>query len=181
MKTVINGVTVELVQGDITDLDTDAIVNAANTQLILGTGVAGAIRSKGGPSIQDECLAIGYCEVGSAVITGAGSLKARHVIHAVGPRMGEGSEAGKLAKAVRASLGLAEREGLCSIALPAISTGVFGYPLEGCADVMLRVIFDYTFEDLENLEHVIVCLYDDRAFGVFSAEFQKKLQELENE
>lgn len=181
MRTVLNGVTVELVQGDITELDTDAIVNAANSQLILGAGVAGAIRRKGGPSIQDECLAIGYCEVGTAVITGGGTLKARHVIHAVGPRMGEGSEAGKLANAVRASLGLAESERLRSIALPAISTGIFGYPLEGCADVMLRVIFDYTFEDLEHLNHVVVCLYDNRAFDIFAAEFERKLQGLADE
>ncbi len=181
MKTVLNGITVELVQGDITDLDVDAIVNAANSQLILGAGVAGAIRRKGGPSIQEECLAIGHCDVGDAVITGGGDLQARHVIHAVGPRMGEGSEAGKLANAVRASLHLAETHGLHSIAFPAISTGVFGYPLESCADVMLRVIFDYTFEDLENLQHVIICLYDAHAFDVFTAEFQRKLADLQDE
>ena len=178
MQAEINNVVVELIQGDITDLDVDAIVNAANSQLILGAGVAGAIRRKGGPGIQEECLAIGYCEVGSAVITGGGNLPARHVIHAVGPRMGEGSESGKLANAVRASLDLAEQHGLRSIALPAISTGVFGYPLEACADVMLRVIIDYTFEDLESLEHVIVCLYDETAFNVFAAEFEKKRAEL---
>jgi O-acetyl-ADP-ribose deacetylase (regulator of RNase III) len=176
MKAVINGITVELVQGDITELDVDAIVNAANSQLILGSGVAGAIRRKGGPAIQEECLRIGHCEVGSAVITGGGNLKARHVIHAVGPRMGEGSESGKLANAVRASLSLAETQRLRSIALPAISTGVFGYPLEGCADVMLRVIIDYTFEDLQSLDHIIVCLYDDRALNIFAAEFGKKLK-----
>jgi O-acetyl-ADP-ribose deacetylase (regulator of RNase III) len=181
MKTVLNGMTVELVQGDITDLDADAIVNAANSQLILGAGVAGAIRRKGGPSIQEECLAIGYCEVGDAVITGGGHLKARHVIHTVGPRMGEGSEAGKLANATRASLNLAERNGLRSIAFPAISTGIFGYPLEGCAEVMLRVVFDFTFEDVQNLEHIVLCLYDDHAFSVFEAEFQRKLQELKGE
>jgi O-acetyl-ADP-ribose deacetylase (regulator of RNase III) len=181
MKAVINDVTVELVRGDITELDTDAIVNAANSQLILGAGVAGAIRRKGGPSIQEECLAIGYCEVGSAVITGAGNLEARYVIHAVGPRMGEGSEAGKLANAVRASLNVAEQRGLHSIAFPAISTGVFGYPLEGCADVTLRVIIDYTFEDLQHVEHIVVCLYDERAFGIFEAEFQKKLHDLQND
>jgi O-acetyl-ADP-ribose deacetylase (regulator of RNase III) len=178
---VINNVTVELVQGDITDLDTDAIVNAANSQLILGAGVAGAIRRKGGPSIQEECLAIGYCEVGSAVITGAGNLKARHIIHAVGPRMGEGSEAGKLASAIRASLELAEANNLSSIALPAISTGVFGYPLEGCADVMLRVIVDYTFEDLHSLRQIIVCLYDTAAFGIFAAEFEQKRHEVNDQ
>jgi O-acetyl-ADP-ribose deacetylase (regulator of RNase III) len=181
VKDVLNNVTVELVQGDITELETDAIVNAANSHLILGAGVAGAIRRKGGPSIQEECYAIGYCEVGDAVITGGGNLKARHVIHAVGPQMGEGSEAGKLAKAVRASLSLAEQNGLHSIAFPAISTGVFGYPLEGCAEVMLRVIGDYTFEDLHNLERIVVCLYDEHAFAIFASEFQRKFQELKDE
>jgi O-acetyl-ADP-ribose deacetylase (regulator of RNase III) len=178
VKRVLNNVTIELVRSDITDLETDAIVNAANSHLILGAGVAGAIRRKGGPSIQKECNAIGHCEVGSAAITGGGNLKARHVIHAVGPRMGEGSEAGKLASAVRASLNLAEKNELHSVALPAISTGVFGYPLEGCADVMLRVIIDYTFEGLHHLERIVVCLYDERAFDIFAAEFQRKLQEL---
>ncbi|HML21263.1 MAG TPA: macro domain-containing protein [Aggregatilinea sp.] len=180
MRATVNGVVVALMQGDITDLDVDAIVNAANSELILGAGVAGAIRRKGGPDIQVECLAIGYCEVGSAVITGGGNLLARHVIHAVGPRMGEGSESGKLGSAVRTSLDLAEENGLHSIAFPAISTGVFGYPLEACADVMLRVILDYTYEDLENLEQVIVCLYDDRAFGIFEDTFSRKLEQLQS-
>lgn len=178
MQTVLNGVTVELVQGDITDLDTDAIVNAANSQLILGAGVAGAIRRKGGPTIQAECNQIGGCDVGGAVITTGGNLKARHVIHAVGPRMGEESAAGKLANAVRNSLRVAEENGLASIALPAISTGVFGYPLEGCAEVMLRVIFDYTYEDLAHLNRIVVCLYDDHAFSIFAAEFRVKLEDL---
>ncbi len=181
MQATINGVVVALVQGDITDLDVDAIVNAANSELILGAGVAGAIRRKGGPGIQAECLAIGYCEVGSAVITGGGDLTARHVIHAVGPRMGEGSEPGKLASAVRTSLDLAEENALHSVAFPAISTGVFGYPLEACADVMLRVILDYTYEDLEHLEQVIVCLFDDRAFGTFEDTFRLKLEQLRSE
>lgn len=181
MQAVVNGITVTLMQGDITDLDADAIVNAANEQLILGAGVAGAIRAKGGPSIQEECLLIGRCEVGNAVITGAGELAARHVIHAVGPRMGEGSEPGKLANAVRSSLALAEQHQLASLALPAISTGVFGYPLEGCADVMLRVIIDYTFEDLDYLDQVIVCLYDQQAFDIFAAEFARKLDQLADE
>lgn len=180
MQTVLNGVSIELVQGDITELATDAIVNAANSQLILGAGVAGAIRRKGGPSIQEECLAIGYCEVGDAVITGGGDLKARHVIHAVGPRMGEGSEAGKLANAVRASLALAEQHGLQSIALPAISTGVFGYPLEGCADLMMRVIVDYTYEDLQHLTRIVICLYDERAFSVFARELRAKLDDVQD-
>lgn len=181
MQTELNGITIELVQGDITDLDTDAIVNAANSQLILGSGVAGAIRRKGGPAIQAECDAIGHCDVGDAVITTGGDLKARHVIHAVGPRMGEGSEAGKLANAVRASLKLAEDHGLNSIALPAISTGVFGYPLEGCAEVTLRVVIDFTYEELQHLQRIVVCLYDDRAFAIFRDELRTKLDELEAE
>lgn len=178
MQVQVNQVTIELVQGDIADLTTDAIVNAANSALILGSGVAGAIDVKGGPTIQEECLRIGHCEVGDAVITGAGKLAAKHVIHAVGPRMGEGNERGKLANATRAALTLAERNSLESIALPAISTGVFGYPLEGCAQVMLRVIIDYTFEDLARLRRIVMCLYDSRAYGIFERELRKQLAEL---
>ena len=178
MQTQINGITIALVQGDITDLDCDAIVNAANSQLVLGAGGAGAIRRKGGPSIQEECLKIGHCEVGQAVITGAGDLKARYVIHAVGPRMGEGGERGKLASAVRASLELAQEHGLESIAFPAISTGVFGFPLEACATVMLRVLIDHTFEAPRSLRRIVVCLYDRHAYDVFERELRAHLTDL---
>ncbi len=178
METRINGITVALAQGDITELDCDAIVNAANSQLLLGSGVAGAIRRKGGPSIQEECLQIGSCEVGQAVITGAGELKARHVIHAVGPRMGEGGERGKLASAVRASLALAEEHALESIAFPAISTGVFGFPLEACASVMLRVLIDHTFEEHPHLKRIVVCLFDTHAYEVFAQEYRARLADL---
>ena len=181
MEASINGILIKLVQGDITDLAVDAIVNAANSQLILGGGVAGAIRRKGGPSIQQECLEIGWCEVGDAVITGAGALPARYVIHAVGPRMGEGSEPGKLASATRASLNLAEQHRLLTIALPAISTGIFGFPLEACAQIMLRVAIDFTFEDIKHLKEIIFCLYDSHAFNTFAGEFQRQLSELEDE
>ncbi|WP_372897045.1 macro domain-containing protein [Stieleria sp.] len=122
----------ELLEADITELEVDAIVNAANEHLKLGGGVAGAIRKRGGPSIQKECDRIGGTPVGTAVITGAGDLPFRHVIHAVGPKMGEGDEDRKLASAVRASLALADRHGLRSIALPAISTGNFGVPGDRC-------------------------------------------------
>lgn len=178
METRINGITVALAQGDITELDCDAIVNAANSQLLLGSGVAGAIRRKGGPSIQEECLQIGSCEVGQAVITGAGELKARHVIHAVGPRMGEGGERSKLASAVRASLALAEEHALESIAFPAISTGVFGFPLEACASVMLRVLIDHTFEEHPHLKRIVVCLFDAHAYEVFAQEYRARLADL---
>jgi O-acetyl-ADP-ribose deacetylase len=179
MQAQVNHILIELVQGDITDLSVDAIVNAANSALELGTGVAGAIQVKGGPTIQKECRAIGWCEVGDAVITGAGNLVAKRVIHAVGPRMGEGNERGKLAGATRKSLALAESNQIESIAFPAISTGVFGYPMESCAEVMLRVIIDYTFEDLIFLKHVILCLYDARAYAIFEREFIKQLDALQ--
>src|SRR4030095_17098286 len=117
--------TLELVQGDITDLDVDVIVKPANQHRQLGAGVAGAIRAKGGPSIQEECNRIGGTPVGTAVMTGAGHLKARWVIHAVGPRMGEGDEDKKLASAVRAALALADRRGMKSVVPPALSTRQF--------------------------------------------------------
>lgn len=168
-------------RGDITELDVDVVVNAANTQLILGSGVAGAIHRKGGPSIQEECLRIGWCDVGEAVITTAGTLPARYVIHAVGPRMGEGNEPGKLASATRASLTLAEHHQLNTIALPAISTGVFGFPLEACAEIMLRVAIDITFEEFQHLNSITFCLYDQAAYNIFQNEFSRQLRELEDE
>src|SRR5437868_887631 len=127
MEVMINGRTLALVEGDITEQDTDAIVNAANQHLQLGAGVAGAIRSKGGPSIQRECDEIGHCPVGGAVITGGGNLKARHVIHAVGPHGGDADADEMLASATKSSLQVAEQNQLRSIAFPAISTGVFGF------------------------------------------------------
>lgn len=179
MRTQINGITLALAQGDITDQDCDAIVNAANSQLLLGSGVAGAIRRKGGPSIQEECLKLGFCPVGQAVMTGAGDLKARYVIHAVGPRMGEGSERAKLASAVRASLDLAEDHRLASIAFPAISTGVFGMPVEMCAEVMLRTLFDAAFEGLRSVRLIVVCLLEGSpAYHAMQQEFRHQLGEL---
>jgi len=162
----------ELVQGDITDLEVDAVVNAANEQLQLGSGVAGAIRAKGGASIQEECNRIGSTPVGTAVMTGAGHLKARQVIHAVGPRMGEGDEDRKLASAVRAALALADRRGLKSIALPAISTGVFGFPVDRAARVMLTEIHRY-LQGGTKLERVVVALWGDEAFETFRRELRR--------
>jgi O-acetyl-ADP-ribose deacetylase (regulator of RNase III) len=162
----------DLVEGDITDLEVDAIVNPANERLQLGTGVAGAIREKGGPSIQEECDRIGETPVGTAVMTGAGHLKAKRVIHAVGPRMGEGDEDKKLASAVRAALALADRRGLKSIAVPAISTGNFGFPVERAARVILTEIQRF-LQGGTKLERVVLCLYGDEAFGVFKRELRR--------
>jgi O-acetyl-ADP-ribose deacetylase len=162
----------ELVEGDLTDLEADVIVNAANEDLQLGAGVAGAIRQKGGASIQEECNRIGHTQVGTAVMTGAGNLKAKQVIHAVGPRMGEGDEDKKLASAVRSALALADRRGLKSIALPAISTGIFGFPMERAARIMLTEIHRF-LQGGTKLERVVLCLRGEEAFQIFKRELRR--------
>lgn len=159
---------IDLQKGDITEMDADAIVNAANSQLILGGGVAGAIRRKGGPSIQEECNRLGGTPVGTAVITGGGNLKARHVIHAVGPMMGEGDEDNKLKNATLNSLKVADENNLKSIAFPAISTGIFGYPLDKCAKIMTKTVRDYA-QGETGLERIVFVLYDDMAFDAFKS------------
>ena len=156
----------ELVEGDITDLEVDAIVNAANSQLKLGGGVAGAIRRKGGEIIQDECDEIGHCPVGDARITSGGALKAKYVIHAVGPVYGEGEEDEKLRNATLNSLKLAEQYKIRSLAFPAISTGIFGYPKERCADIMLSTTIAHLKGDT-SLKQVIICLYDPITLDIF--------------
>lgn len=163
--------TIKLVQGDITELDTDVIVNAANSQLILGGGVAGAIRRKGGPKIQEECNKIGGTFVGGAVITSGGNLKAKYVIHAVGPRMGEGNEDQKLKNATINSLKLMDEYGLKTIAFPAISTGIFGYPIERCARLMISSVKEYV-SATTSIEEVIFCLYTDSDFKIFEKELK---------
>ena len=170
----INGIKLVLTKGDITDLEVDAIVNAANTQLILGSGVAGAIREKGGPVIQEECNKLGGTYVGGAVVTTAGNLNARYVIHAVGPRMGEGEEESKLRNATMNSLLLAEEYKLKSIAFPAISTGVFGFPINKCAEIMLTVVVEFVKRPT-SLEFVTFCLWGDNNFKVFSETLENLL------
>jgi O-acetyl-ADP-ribose deacetylase (regulator of RNase III) len=174
MKVTINGRTLELVEEDITDQDTDAIVNAANQHLQLGSGVAGAIRTKGGPAIQRECDDIGHCPVGGAVITGGGNLKARHVIHAVGPFGGDPNADEDLASATKNSLKVAEQSNLKSIAFPAISTGVFGYPIDKCAHTMLSIAIKHLQRAETTLDHIVFCLYGKPAYAVFEQELQRQ-------
>ena len=157
---------IKLIEGDITELSTDAIVNPANAQLIMGGGVAGAILKKGGTKIQDECDRIGGTFVGGAVITTGGDLKARYVIHAVGPRMGEGNEDMKLKNATLNSLKLADKYKLKTIAFPAISTGVFRFPMNRCAEIMLYTTINY-LKGKTQIKEVIFCLYRDKAFNTF--------------
>jgi O-acetyl-ADP-ribose deacetylase (regulator of RNase III) len=166
---IIKNSILKLVQGDITELNTDVIVNAANAQLILGGGVAGAIRRKGGAKIQEECNKIGESFVGGAVITTGGNLKAKCVIHAVGPRIGEGSEDAKLRNAVTNSLKLMDEHGLKTIAFPAISTGIFGYPIERCAKIMISTAKKYLAGETQ-IKEVVFCLYSEPDYGVFNKE-----------
>jgi len=174
MKIQINHTTLELIEGDITEMDTDAIVNAANERLAHGGGVAGVISRRGGPAIQRESSEWvrqrGPVPTGSAAITTGGNLKAHHVIHAVGPVYGGKPRSAKLlASAVRAALQMADDYGLKSIALPAISTGIFGYPMEEAAQVMLGAATIY-LEGETGLERVVFCLYGRFAFDVFARE-----------
>jgi O-acetyl-ADP-ribose deacetylase (regulator of RNase III) len=176
MKRKVNQTSLELIQADITEMDTDAIVNAANKDLKHGGGVAGAIVRKGGTVIQEESDRIGGTHVGGAVITAAGTLKARHVIHAVGPMMGEGDEDRKLRDATLNSLKLADEHKLTSISFPAISTGIFGYPLDRCARVMLDTTIEY-LKGKTGLRRVVFCLFDERALGEFTAALGEHLPE----
>ena len=175
MQVTIKNTILELTKGDITELPTDAIVNAANAGLILGGGVAGAIRKKAGPSIQAECNKIGKTFVGGAVITTAGTLKAKYVIHAVGPQMGEGDEDKKLKNATLNSLKLADENNLKTIAFPAISTDIFGFPISRCAHIMLRTAIDYINTDT-CLEKVVFCLFTNSDYIIFENQLKEELE-----
>ena len=171
---LIRNTTLRLVQGDITERDVDAIVNAANSYLQHGGGVAGAIVRKGGHVIQEESDKIGFVPVGNAAITGAGTLPARYVIHAVGPRMGEGDEDNKLRSAVLSSLSLASGKRLKSISLPAISSGIFGFPKDRCAEILVATASRYIGENPgTSLELIEFCVYDDLTTKYFRTEFEK--------
>ena len=157
---------IQLRQGDLTEADTDAIVNAANNDLMLGGGVAGAIRIKGGPAIQRECDRIGPIPLGEAAITGAGTLKARHVIHAASMRLGESTTEANLRAATRNSLKRAAENSLKSIAFPAIGTGIAGFPTERCAQVMIEEVRKHLGGET-TLERVEFVLFDRRMLEIF--------------
>ena len=173
-KYEIDGKSLCLVQGDITGRDVDAIVNAANSHLQHGGGVAGTIVLKGGQIIQEESDKIGFTPVGTAAITSAGKLSAKFVIHAVGPRMGEGDEDNKLKSAVLSSLLLASKKGLKSISIPAISSGIFGFPKDRCAAILIRESVNYIKNNPQSsLEMIEFCVYDDLTLGHFKKEFDR--------
>lgn len=175
----IKGCSFAVVQGDITAETCDAIVNAANTRLAHGGGVAGAIARAGGPEIQQQSdawvAAHGEVPTGGAAITTGGTLAAKHVIHAVGPVWGSGSEEAKLASAVRAALALAEEHSLASIAMPAISSGIYGFPKELCAKVFFDVLEQWLDEvPGRSLQDIRLCNFDDPTATVFEREARRR-------
>lgn len=178
MEIKINKSTLSLIQGDITLQETDGIVNAANTRLAGGAGVDGAIHAAGGPSIMAECRKIGGCPTGQAVITAGGSLKARYVIHTVGPvyQGGLSGEAALLKSAYIKSLKLATSRGLKSLAFPAISTGVYAYPAEEAARIALTTVMEY-LEEHSDPELVRFVLFSRKMYDVFAGELEKLTQQ----
>ena len=174
MKAKVNKVTIQITQADILTLATAALVNATDPNLSMPPLLA----ARAGAEVVSECREIGWCNVGDAVMTNGGKSGYEKIIHAVGPKWGEGAERGKLANATLRCLQLAEDEQLKSIAIPAISTGQLGYPLENCAKVMLTQIIDFTFEDLKYLRTIILCVETPTALQIFGDEFQRQLQEL---
>jgi O-acetyl-ADP-ribose deacetylase (regulator of RNase III) len=178
MQTTIGKTTLRLVTGDIADQDTDAVVTAAHWRLNKGTGTDGTIHTKGGPRIYEECRRLGGCPIGDAVLTTGGDLRARHVIHAVGPvwRGGEEHEPELLASAYRRSLEVAVQQGLRSISFPSISTGAFAYPLRLAAPLALRTIIEFLEREQHSLDEVRMVLYareDDRAYPIFAEALQR--------
>jgi O-acetyl-ADP-ribose deacetylase (regulator of RNase III) len=153
-------------QGDLTEADCEAVVNAANTDLILGAGVAGAIRTKGGRQIQAECDGLSPIRLGEAAVTGGGNLKARYVIHAAGMHLGGRASEASLRNATRNSLKRAVEKGIKSIAFPAIGTGIAGFPMDRCAEVMLETIRDHLKSEAIP-ERVELVLFDRTALAAF--------------
>lgn len=172
-RLIVNRTVLELHQGDITRLAVDAVVNAANSGLLGGGGVDGAIHRAGGPAIMAECRRIGGCPTGQAVVTTGGNLPARYVIHAVGPiwRGGGHGEPELLRSAYLNSLRRAEELGLRTVAFPSISTGAYGYPIRLACPVAVAAVIDHV-RGGTGLERVIFCLYSAHDYAVYAEHFR---------
>ncbi|MBI3397743.1 MAG: O-acetyl-ADP-ribose deacetylase [Deltaproteobacteria bacterium] len=175
MQITISSTTLSLTKGDITQEETDAIVNAANSRLAGGGGVDGAIHRAGGPKIIEECRRIGGCPTGSAVITTGGNLKAKYVIHTVGPIYQDGrhNEAKLLASAYKSCLELAAKKVIKSISFPSISTGAYGYPINEAAEIALKTVIDFIKANKEKLSLVRFVLFSDKDFEVYKKTLEK--------
>jgi O-acetyl-ADP-ribose deacetylase len=163
---------VHFLKGDITAMDVDAVVDAANTDLELGSGVAGAIRAGGGPAIEEECDRLAPIALGEAAVTTGGRLKALYVVHAASMCLGGRTTAESLHLATRNSLLRAEEKGLKSIAFPAIGTGVAGFPMAECARIMLAETLEH-LKVRTSLEKIYFVLYDDSALKIFEDTYQQ--------
>ena len=159
-------------QGDLTEMDVDAIVNAANNDLILGAGVAGAIRRKGGDVIQRECDAIGSIPLGFAAITSGGKLKAKYVIHAASMGLGSLTTAETLRRSTAHALHLAAERELKTIAFPAVGTGIAGFPMKDCAEIMLQEAAQH-LRSGSSLQKIYFVLFDDQASGIFERTWKR--------
>ena len=170
MEKNLSGLKIKLVQGDITDLEVDAIVNAANNHLWMGAGVAGSIKRKGGKEIEEEAMKKGPIPIGEAIVTSAGKLKAKYVIHAA--VMGQDLTINEeyIKNATLNSLKRAEELKIKSIAFPAFGTGVGGFPLDRCAQIMLDQVKDFS-KKAKYLEEVLFVLFDKKSYDVWSVQF----------
>ena len=174
MKATVHQSTLDVVQGDITQQETEAIGNAANSALAGGGGVDGAIHRAGGATIMSELKAkYKGCPTGSAVITGGGNLKAKYVIHAVGPRYsGSAKDADLLSSAYRKSLELCTQNKISSVAFPSISTGIYGYPVEEASHIALKTVMDY-LKDHPEIKLVRFVLFDSNTYRVYEEALKK--------
>ena len=168
MKVKVKQTSVVVERGDITDWEVDAIVNAANSTLAMGAGVAGAIKRKGGVIIEEEAVRQGPIEVGEAVLTTAGNLAATHVIHAAAMGPDLKTDAAKIGAATRSALQTADKHRITSIAFPALGTGVGGFPPTQAADAMVTAVLDHLKRGASSLQRVVFVLYQDEAHKAFT-------------
>lgn len=175
MKAKVNKLTIEVIQADLLNLTVDAVVVVTDPNLT----VSETLKQTAGPNVESEARAIGWADVGTAAITSAGNHPSiGRIIHAVGPRWGEGAERGKLATVTWECLRVAEENQLKSLAFPAISVGTLGYPVEACASIMISRIIDYTFEQTRHLRHILLALPDTPQTDVFNEEFERQIRDL---
>ena len=169
----INGKMLRIVREDVTDVEVDAFVYYATSDLVLGSGWGTAIAVRGGPSIQEELKGLAPVNTGDAVISAAGEMKAKNIIHAVGPKFQEEDEEGKLRKTMLSVFKCADENGVATLAFPAMGTGFYGIPLDLSARVMLETIKDRLGNGRSSIKEVLICLMDSREFPPFEAEMDK--------